>query len=78
MSLTAPHATGDLLGANHIGLPGQVTGRADQADFYRANDRIVLERGEPRRNEEWISYPDGTLVLMDTLKAPLRSAEAVG
>jgi two-component system, cell cycle sensor histidine kinase and response regulator CckA len=62
--------------------PAEVVGCTDydlvpreQADFFRANDRIMMEQGEPRHNEEWVSYPDGALVLLDTLKAPLRSAE---
>ncbi len=40
------------------------------AEAYRANDRRVMELREPRHNEEWITYPDGRKVLLDTLKAP--------
>jgi len=45
------------------------------ADFFREQDRIMMDKGEQRRNEEWIEYPDGTRILIETLKAPLRDAE---
>ena len=45
------------------------------ADFYREQDGVMMARGEPRRNEEWIEYPDGARILMDTLKAPLRDGD---
>jgi len=47
----------------------------DIADFFREHDRIMMEQGEPRHNEEWIKYPDGTSILIDTLKAPLRDID---
>jgi PAS domain S-box-containing protein len=43
------------------------------ADSFRENDRLMLELGEPRRNEEWTDYQDGQRVLVETFKAPLRS-----
>jgi PAS domain S-box-containing protein len=66
--------------AEHIGLlPNEIVGKTDyelypqeEADFFRSNDRIMLQAMAPRRNEEWISYPDGRRVLLDTLKAPYR------
>jgi PAS domain S-box-containing protein len=58
----------------------EIVGRTDYdlvpteiADFYRKNDRLMSELGKPRRNEEWIDYPDGHRALVDTFKAPLRS-----
>jgi len=48
---------------------------AETADFFRVQDRLMMDRGVPRHNEEWIQYPDGTRVLIDTLKAPLRDAD---
>jgi PAS domain S-box-containing protein len=45
---------------------------AETADFFRAQDHLMMDRGVPRHNEEWIQYPDGARVLIDTLKAPLR------
>ncbi|MDM8527013.1 PAS domain S-box protein [Anaerolineales bacterium HSG24] len=40
------------------------------ADFFRKNDKLMLERCEPRHNDEWITYPDGKKILIDTLKTP--------
>ena len=40
------------------------------ADFYRANDRKAMELRAPSSNEEWIDYPDGRRVLLETVKAP--------
>jgi PAS domain S-box-containing protein len=42
----------------------------DVAEFFRKKDREMLELGEPRSNEEWVDYPDGRRVLLDTLKTP--------
>ncbi|HWQ19139.1 MAG TPA: PAS domain S-box protein [Methanotrichaceae archaeon] len=40
------------------------------AEFFRENDWLMLEVGESRRNEEWVTYPDGRRALLDTLKTP--------
>ena len=34
----------------------------------------MIESGAPRHSDEWALQPDGTRVLFDTLKAPLRSS----
>jgi PAS domain S-box-containing protein len=47
----------------------------ETADSFRENDRLMLESGTPRHNEEWIHYSDGGSRLVDTLKAPLRSSD---
>ena len=47
----------------------------DAADSFRENDLAMMQLGEERRNEEWITYPDGKRVLIDTLKAPLRDGQ---
>ncbi len=39
-----------------------------EAVEFRKNDQKMLESGGPRHNEEWIDYPDGRKVLLDTLK----------
>ena len=44
------------------------------ADFFREQDHAMMASGEPRHNEEWVVYPDGTRVLLDTHKAPLSDA----
>jgi PAS domain S-box-containing protein len=41
-----------------------------QADFFRQNDLQMLEQRQPRHNEEWVTYPDGSRHLLDTLKTP--------
>jgi len=40
------------------------------AELFHVMDRKMLFEGVPRRNEEWIDYPDGRRVLLDTLKTP--------
>ncbi|MEA3347709.1 MAG: PocR ligand-binding domain-containing protein [Pseudomonadota bacterium] len=41
-----------------------------QAEFFREKDRQMIAEGKARRNEEWVEYPDGQQVLLDTLKTP--------
>lgn len=43
---------------------------ADTASFFQSNDKMMMQSGMPRRNEEWVTYPDGQQVLLDTLKTP--------
>ncbi|MBP6498171.1 MAG: response regulator, partial [Campylobacteraceae bacterium] len=40
------------------------------ATFFRENDKKMLELMQSRQNEEWVTYPDGHTILLDTLKAP--------
>ena len=40
------------------------------ADSFRQYDREMLMKKLLRHNEEWITYPDGKKVLLDTLKTP--------
>lgn len=47
----------------------------DVADQFIDNDRGVLAAGEGRGNEEWVDYPDGRKVLLDTLKIPFWDTE---
>ncbi|MRR55002.1 MAG: PAS domain S-box protein [Deltaproteobacteria bacterium] len=42
----------------------------DVADAFREMDLEILSTEESRRNEEWIDYPDGRRVLLETLKTP--------
>ena len=39
-------------------------------EFFREKDRQMLAEGRVRRNEEWVDYPDGRRVLLDTVKTP--------
>lgn len=78
---------GAYLGCNSefarlVGRPhAEIVGRTDLdlfsrefASDFQSQDRLILEQGKPRHNEEWIVYPDGTRLLVDTLKAPLRDS----
>ncbi|MEI8243040.1 MAG: PAS domain S-box protein, partial [bacterium] len=49
----------------------------DIAAFFRQQDLLMMDQGSPRHNEEWVVYPDGARILIDTLKAPLRNAQGV-
>lgn len=39
-------------------------------EAYRERDRQVLAERQPRRNEEWIDYPNNRRVLVETLRTP--------
>jgi PAS domain S-box-containing protein len=72
--------------ARHVGRSKQeIISKTDydlyseaEADHFREHDRQLLEEnpGEQsgHRNEEWISYPDGHKILVDTMKIPYRDA----
>ena len=40
------------------------------ADSFRDTDKHMIELGETRHNEEWITYPDGRKILTETAKTP--------
>ena len=40
------------------------------ADFFRGKDAEMLAALLPQSNEEWVDYPDGRHVMLDTLKSP--------
>ncbi len=42
----------------------------ETADLFRHFDNEMLKKNLPRHNEEWITYPDGRKILLDTLKTP--------
>ncbi len=64
--------------AEFIGKPrNEILGKTDYdlvdkatADFFRHHDLEVLKQKLPRHIEEWITYPDGRKILIDTLKTP--------
>ena len=60
----------------------EIIGRTDYdlfdkriADFFREHDQHMLESCQARHNEEWITYPDGRKMLVDTLKTPYRGPD---
>lgn len=49
---------------------------AEQADFFRGNDLLVMNAGETKINEEWITFADdGHSALMETIKTPMLDGE---
>lgn len=60
----------------------ELIGKTDQ-DLFDATvaaqhltlDRAVLESGVSARYEEWLTYPDGSKILVDTLKTPFRAQD---
>ena len=45
------------------------------AKLYERNDRLTMARGMSRRDEDWVTYPDGNRVLLETVKVPFRSPD---
>ena len=60
----------DIIGKSDYDLFGQ-----NEADHFRDHDQRMLDSGESRRNQEWLTYPDGRRVLLDTLKTPYRGPD---
>lgn len=61
-----------------VGKPAsQIVGATDLdlfprevAEVFRDKDQRMLDTGRPQSNEEWVDFPDGRRVLLDTLKTP--------
>jgi PAS domain S-box-containing protein/putative nucleotidyltransferase with HDIG domain len=61
----------EIIGKNDIQM-----GWKEQAKLYRADDRAVIESGQPKINyEEPETTPDGSLIWLRTSKIPLLDAE---
>ncbi|MFA7329487.1 MAG: PAS domain S-box protein [Candidatus Delongbacteria bacterium] len=64
--------------AEFAGRPREeIVGRTDVelfgvqvAESFLEYDRRILTSREPHRNDEWITFPDGRRILVDTLKTP--------
>lgn len=57
----------------------RLTGKSDfdlydrkTAEIFSGNDRKMLEDGQLVKTEEWVVYPDGRKVLLDTVKSPFK------
>ena len=65
------HSPEELIGKNDYAM-----GWKEQADFYRADDRQVIETGQPKLNyEEPQTTPDGGQIWLRTSKIPLQNVE---
>jgi diguanylate cyclase (GGDEF)-like protein/PAS domain S-box-containing protein len=60
----------DILGATDYDLF-----EPREAEFFRAKDRAAIASGQPQRNDEWLTYPDGSRRLCDMLKSPFASED---
>lgn len=60
------HPIDDILGKTDYDLFTEKV-----AKFFREKDQEMLISRQSRRNDEWVDYPDGRHVLLDTLKTPL-------
>jgi len=64
--------------AEFVGKPkNEIIGKTDYdlfdnetARLFRSFDNAMLQQKTSRHNEEWITYPDGRKILIDTLKTP--------
>jgi diguanylate cyclase (GGDEF)-like protein/PAS domain S-box-containing protein len=72
------HAFAQFCGRTEI----EQIGRTDSQSFnpetaasFLQKDREMLALGTSCHHEEWVMYPDGRLVLLDTLRAPLLGAQ---
>jgi len=65
----------ELIGKTDIELFGKEVGQ-----FFRSKDKEMLTKGETVINEEWVDYPNGEKVLLNTSKTPLHNPnnEAIG
>ncbi|MBL8798650.1 MAG: PAS domain S-box protein, partial [Planctomycetia bacterium] len=59
----------DLVGLTDLDLFPTEVGKT-----HRERDRQMLAGGKARRHEEWLQYPDGKVVLVETLKTPFADA----
>jgi PAS domain S-box-containing protein len=74
---------GNLAWAELIGKPvSQMIGKSDldifpkeSAESYHNNDLKMLAMKQETRNQEWIEYPDGRRILVETQKTPIRNKD---
>jgi PAS domain S-box-containing protein len=45
------------------------------AQFFKEKDSLMFSRQTACRNEEWVGYPDGRRILLETLKTPYHDPE---
>lgn len=59
-----------------IGLNDHNVFTREVAELFTTMDHKMMQQGESHRNEEWVLYPDGKRVLLDTLKTPFYDVDA--
>ncbi|MFZ7119524.1 MAG: HD domain-containing phosphohydrolase [Eubacteriaceae bacterium] len=47
----------------------------EMATMFRKMDKDMLIQGKPRRNDEVVTYPDGSKVFLETLKTPYSNSD---
>ncbi|WHH57781.1 diguanylate cyclase [Petroclostridium sp. X23] len=60
----------DLIGLTDLDLFDQ-----EMADLFIEMDKDMLKQGTPRRNDEIVTYPDGTKVFLETLKTSYTNSQ---
>lgn len=58
-----------------IGLTDLDLFEKEMADLFIEMDKEMLKQGKPRRNDEIVTYPDGTEVFLETLKTPYSNSQ---
>ena len=74
---------GNFAWSELIGKPvSQMIGKSDldifpkeSAEIYHQNDLKMLAMKQEARNQEWIQYPDGRRVFVETQKTPIRNKD---
>lgn len=60
---------------NVIGATDQDLYPPDEAAYFVQSDQQILTEGRPQRFEAQIRHPDGSVLIVDTMKTPLRNPE---
>lgn len=50
---------------------------AKTAEFFQRKDKEAMAADQPRKNEEWVMYPDGRLECLETLRTPYLNEQGV-
>jgi len=53
-----------------VGLTDLALFPREMGEFFQEMDQRMMSQSAARRNEEWVEYPDGRRVLLETLKTP--------
>lgn len=76
--ITCNSAFCDFVGKHKTDIIGQTDFDLfsdESAVFFRENDKKMLKTKKARLNEEWVHYPNGKRVLLETMKTPFYIGE---